>query len=100
MSLDTSKLGHHWTPEVDNIYDNSWIDWIRTTVDSPFVKPKVVVAKFKFNDIDQLKTLNTNILYPDEEEVRIKDNKQPISYKIYDLDEFREKSIIKWRKEE
>lgn len=98
--IDKSKLGYHWTNEVDNIYDDHWIDLIRETTDAPSVEPKVIVAKFRFSDIDQYRTLHTNLLYPDEQEIRIKDNCTPISYNIYNLDEFRKKSILQWRRGE
>lgn len=91
-----NNLGKHWTIEVDNIFDDEWIENIRETNDLKG-NPWIIRAKFKFEDINQENTLKNNILYPHEEEITLKDNSKPIEFDIFKLEDIRKINIRKIR---
>lgn len=96
----SNDLGKHWIIDPDNLHDNDWIERIRETNDNndEDIEPIVIMAKFKFNDIDQLRTLQNNLLYPDEEEITIIPGRKPIEFKLYKLEELRRKDLKKLRR--
>lgn len=95
---DDSKPGKHWT---DEIIDEDHIDTIRETMDSQG-EPYIIIADYSKDSIDILGTLRTNILYPHEYEITLKDDKTlPLKYKIYKWSDIEsmsyDKSIELWK---
>lgn len=77
--INTEDLGRHWT---NYEFDSDDIDIIRRTMDSNG-KPYIIVADFNKQDIDIIHTLKNQMMYPHENEFYIKEDVNPIKYKIY-----------------
>lgn len=74
-SLDTNKLGKHWTPDLYNL-DDSFLDYLQYECNGEKINgtPFIIKTKYNRNSIDLVQTLYQNVLNPDENELFI-DNK-------------------------
>lgn len=83
--IDSDNLGEHWTHK--EVIDTDWLRKIKETNDTPdYFKTYVIEGHFKMSDINWDYTLHTNMQFPNEEEITVKEN--PFNYKIYTLEEF------------
>lgn len=89
--LDESFLGNHWTPEKHLMTDKDWLKRIREVNDSSYNEKEeyIIEAEFYKSDVNWEWTIHTNISFPYEEEIMINDNKNPIRYEVYSIEEFK-----------
>jgi SAM-dependent methyltransferase len=96
-SLNTLKLGKHWTPDLYSL-DESFIEYLQHECSGETIsgKPFILKATYNKSSINFKTTLFQNLINPDEDEIFI-DNKldylYPIEYKEPDDQEFSMLSI-------
>jgi len=84
--FDDTNLGNFWSNfEVDDyIIDKMISESPITDIDNK--EPYIITAFYNKNDIDYYNTITNRFLFPDEEEINIKDNTKEISYSIKKYD--------------
>lgn len=95
FDLDTKKLGNHWTLNKD-IFDENFLDYLKIQSSGKIIEgdPYIIKGEFKKESVNKELSLAQYLYNPNEDEIYINENENPIS-EIIILNYKKEENIIK-----
>lgn len=95
LDLDTKNLGNHWTLNND-IFDENFLDYLKNQSSGKIIEgdPYIIKCEFRKESVNKELSLAQYLYNPNEDEIYINENENPIS-EIIILNYKKEENIIK-----